>query len=148
MNKKILVITVIVIALAAGLVWQLYGHMTNNSGNPISGQKADRNLIEIFYLPHAPAEAIVNQVEPIIAKFPNYMVKKYNFEDPANKQKIAQYNLASHMPVAIFIGGQNSFTVNGKAVSLVNFPQGDAFLPFFEGGWSYDDLDKILSNQQ
>ena len=48
------------------------------------------------------------------------------------------------MPVAIFIGGKNEFEINGKKVILNNFPQGDSFIPGFEGNWNYDDLRRIL----
>lgn len=150
MNKKILAIIIIAVALIAGLsYWQLHRQTTTyNSGKPVRSQTADKNLVEIFYLPHAPAEAIVQKVELIIAKFSNYTVKKYDFEDPANKQKITKYNLVSHAPIAIFIGGKNSFTIDGKTVALINFPKGDAFIPSFEGEWSYEDLEKNLAGQQ
>lgn len=150
MNKKKLTIIIIVVAVIAGLsYWLLHKpSVANNPGNPVAGQTVDKNLVEIFYLPHAPAEAIVQKVEPIIAKYPNYTVKKYGFEDSANKQKIADYNLVSHAPIAIFIGGKNSFTIDGKTISLINFPKGDAFIPSFEGEWSYEDLGKILAGQQ
>lgn len=150
MHKKILAIIIIAVALIAGLsYWQLHRQNTTyNSGKPVRSQMADKNLVEIFYLPHAPAEAIVQKVEPIIAKFSNYMVKKYDFEDPANKQKIEEYNLVNHTPIAIFIGGKNSFTVDGKTVALINFPKGDAFIPSFEGEWDFEDLEKILASQQ
>ena len=138
------------IMLIAGLAyWQLPGQTTtNNSGHPITSQTVDKHLIEIFFLPHPPAKAIVQKVEPIIAKFPGYTVKKYDFEDPANKQKIANYNLMNHTPITIFIGGKNSFTVEGKTVTLINFPKGDAFIPSLEGQWSYEDLEKILAGRQ
>jgi hypothetical protein len=150
MNKKILIILILVVALMAGLAyWHLHRQTaTKNLEDPLISQIADKHLVEIFYLPHAPAKAIVQKVEPIIAKFPNYTVKEYNFEDPANKQKIADYNLVNHTPITIFIGGKNSFTVDGKTVTLINFPKGDAFIPSLEGQWSYEDLEKILANQK
>lgn len=149
MNKKywvIAIIGIVIMAVAGFSFWQLH-KPANNPGNPIAGQTADKNLVEIFYLPHAPAQAIVDKIDQIIAKYPNYTVKKYDFDDPANKQKIKDYNLVNHTPIAIFIGGKNSFTVNGKTISLSNFPKGDAFIPSFEGDWSYDDLSGILASQ-
>jgi hypothetical protein len=155
MNNKITIVMLVAVALIAGfLYWQSSRQpAAENSNDQVSSQTAseqtvDKNLVEIFYLPHAPAEAIVQKVEPIVAKHPDYTVKKYDFEDPTNKQKIAQYKMTSHAPIAVFIGGKNSFTIDGKTISLINFPKGDAFIPSFEGEWSYEDLEKILANQQ
>jgi len=149
MNKKILLAIIIFVLLVAGFFyWQANNSQSTNENTAIqtNDQTVEENLIEIFYLPHPPALAIVKKVEPIIAEFPNFKVIKYNFDDPASKDKIAEYNLVNHYPIAIFIGGKNSFTVDGTTVSLLNFPRGDAFIPSYKGGWTYEDLRKILNN--
>lgn len=102
--------------------------------------------MEIFYLSHRPALTVVGKVEKIAAEFKNIVTSKYDFEDPASTQLLKKYKLAGHMPVAIFINGQNSFTVDGKKISLQSFPRGDAFVPTFAGEWDYADLKKILDN--
>lgn len=159
MNKKILPAIIIFVLITVGFFyWQANSSQSTNENPTVQtndqtvakqtakNQAAEENLIEIFYLPHPPAMAIVDKVEPIIAQFPDFKVVKYNFEDPASKDKVAEYNLVNHYPVAIFIGGKNSFTVDGTTVSLLNFPQGDAFIPSFEGQWTYEDLKKILNS--
>ena len=101
-------------------------------------------LIDIFFLPHRPALAVVSEVEKVAAEFNNIVIKKYSFEDPATKKLLKEYNLTGHMPVAIFINGQNTFTVKGKKISLRNFTKGNAFVPMFAGEWDYADLRIIL----
>ncbi len=101
-------------------------------------------LIEIFFLPHRPALDVVTKVEKIAAEFDNMVIKKYNFNDPAAKTLLKKYNLTGHIPVAIFINGQNTFTVNGEKIILRNFTRGNAFVPTFAGEWDYDDLRVIL----
>jgi hypothetical protein len=49
------------------------------------------------------------------------------------------------MPVVIFINGRNEFTLGARKVVFKNFPKGNAFVPMFEGNWSYQDLDSVLS---
>jgi hypothetical protein len=100
--------------------------------------------MEIFYLPHGPAQAVVSEVEKVAAEFKNIVIKKYSFEDPATEKLQKIYNLTGHMPVAIFINAQNSFTVKGQKISLQNFPKGNAFVPMFAGEWDYADLRVIL----
>ena len=100
--------------------------------------------MEIFYLPHRPALAVVSEVEKVAAEFADIVIRKYSFDDPDAKKLLKQYSLTDHMPVAIFINGQNNFTVNGQKISLRNFPKGDAFVPMFAGAWDYADLRLIL----
>ena len=105
---------------------------------------ADDIQMEIFYLPHGPAQAVVSEVEKVAAEFKNIAINKYSFEDPVTEKLLKKYNLTDHMPVAIFINGQNSFTVNGQKISLRNFTKGNAFVPMFAGEWDYADLRVIL----
>ncbi len=100
--------------------------------------------MEIFYLPHRPAQAVASEVEKVAAEFNNVVFKKYSFEDPGTAKLLKKYNLTDHMPVAIFINGQDSFTVNEQKISLRNFPKGNAFVPMFAGEWDYADLRVIL----
>ena len=100
--------------------------------------------MEIFYLPHPPAMAVVDEVEKVAAEFDNIVISKYSFDDPSVEKLLQKYNLTGHMPVAIFINGRNSFTVNGQKIALRNFPKGNAFVPTFKGEWDYADLRVIL----
>jgi hypothetical protein len=106
--------------------------------------RAADTLVDIFFLPHRPALAVVSGVEKVAAEFKNIVIQKYSFEDPGTDKLLKKYNLIGHMPVAIFINGENSFTVNGKKISLRNFPKGDAFVPMYSGEWDYDNLRVIL----
>ena len=104
--------------------------------------------MEIFYLPHRPAMAVVSQIERVVADYPQLVVKKYSFDDPAAAELLEKYQLRSHMPVAIFIDGRNNFEIDGRRISLRNFPKGDAFVPTFAGEWDYADLRRILRTEQ
>jgi len=106
--------------------------------------RAADTLVDIFFLPHRPAQAVVSEAGKVAAEFHNIVIKKHSFEDPGTDKLLKKYNLTGHMPVAIFINGQNSFTVNGKKISLRNFPKGDAFVPMYSGEWNYADLRVIL----
>jgi len=105
-------------------------------------------LVEIFYLPHRPAEAVVGDVEGIAGRFKGVTVREYNFEDPKSRKQLENYGLREHMPVAIFINGKNEFTVGGKKITLRNFPKGNSFVPMFEGSWTYKDIEAILTSAQ
>ena len=102
--------------------------------------------VEIFYLAHRPALAVVSKIDKILAQFPKITIKIYDFEARSTRELLQQYKLKGHMPVAVFINGKNKFTVNGKTISLRNFPKGDAFVPTFAGEWDYVDLQKILTS--
>jgi hypothetical protein len=102
--------------------------------------------VEIFYLPHPPAEAVVRDAESVIKRFKGIEVKKYSFESPESRKHIAKYDIKEHTPVMIFVNGRNQFVLGKKQVVLKNFPKGNAFVPMFEGNWSYEDLRQILKS--
>jgi hypothetical protein len=106
---------------------------------------AASSLVEIFYLPHPPAEAVVKNLENVLKKYTQFEVEKYSFDDPKSRKLLTKYNLAEHVPVVIFINGQNQFAVGNKRIVLNNFPAGNSsFAPMFEGNWSYQDFEGIL----
>jgi hypothetical protein len=102
--------------------------------------------LEILYLPHRPAMVVVDKVEQIAAGYKDVVVKKYSFESPETEKILKKYKITDHMPVAIFINGRDSFTVDGRTLRLRNFPKGDAFVPMFAGEWDYGDLQAILAD--
>jgi len=142
-RDKSMIQKMVVYALLCGLILVLFNCQRNHQ---VKNQTAaaKKNLVEIFYLPHPPAQAIVQKVEAILKNHPKYTGRKYNFFDAANKQKIADYKISEHSPIIIFIAGQSVFTIGNRTVNLKNFPKGDAFVPTFEGDWNYDDLEQLL----
>jgi hypothetical protein len=147
MNKKITIIVITIIVLL-GVGYYLFIPKQPIALGIQNTQNIDRHFVEIFHLPHAPADAVVKKVEEILKKYPEYTVEKYNFDDEKNKTKVVEYGLEKHIPVAIFIGGINTFTIDGIQVSFQNFPKGDSFISGFEGPWRYDDLEKVLSDNR
>lgn len=110
----------------------------------VTAGQAATNTVEIFYLPHRPAMAVVRDVEDVLKKYSNIKVKKYSFEDPAAGELLEKYHIKNHMPVAIFINGKHEFSIGSRKIVFENFPKGNAFVPSFEGNWSYDDLVTVL----
>jgi hypothetical protein len=101
--------------------------------------------IEIFYLPHPPAMAVVGKVEQVAGEFADVTIKKYSFDDPKSRKMVEKYHLTDHIPVAVFINGKDSFTIDGRVLRMRNFPKGDSFVPMFAGEWDYADLRAILA---
>ena len=75
MKGKLLIglVLLAVLVIAGGLLFNWIGNKsdTDNSGGPVSSHAAESNLIEIFYLPHAPAEAVVKKIEELRRNFQN-----------------------------------------------------------------------------
>ncbi len=108
---------------------------------------AASDIVEIFYLSHPPAMAVVNDVEALLKKYSSVKVEKYNFEDPATRKLLEKYHIKNHMPVAVFINGKDEFVIGKRKVLFENFPKGNAFVPMFEGNWSYQDIETVLKTQ-
>jgi hypothetical protein len=105
---------------------------------------AAQNIVEIFYLPHPPAEAVVKDVDAVLKKHPEFKVIKYNFEDPKSQSQMKKYNIKDHKPIAIYINGKNDFVIGKNKVVFENFQKGNDFAPMFKGYWTYDDLENVL----
>jgi len=144
-KKKSFIIAAVVLLLvfSAAMAWHLLSSPPHAAGIA-SGKGASGKVIEIFYLPHPPAVAVVRKIEAVAAKHPDFKLVEYDFTDAANKDLLTARGLTEHMPVAVFIGGNDEFDIDGRKVVFTNFPQGDAFLPLFAGAWSYDDLEKAI----
>lgn len=106
--------------------------------------RASSVVVEIFYLPHPPAEAVVRDVEASLNGLKGIELRKYNFEAPESRKQIAKYNIREHTPVLIYINGKNEFVVGNRKIVLKNFPKGNSFVPFYEGNWSYQDVRDIM----
>ncbi len=154
-KKNLFIISILIAILIGGIVsWKLSNqnnHPINNStiqnlSTNNESQKVEKNLVEFFYLPHSTINPIKKRIESILKKFPEYKLKEYDFYNKNNKQKIKDYNLLGHIPVAIFIKGTNTFLIDGQEIILKNFPKDNVFVPTLEGSWNYDYLEKILSN--
>ena len=102
--------------------------------------------MEIFYLPHRPAVAVVEKIEQALSGMDYVHIKKYNFDDEATDKLVDKYKLYDHMPVAVFINGKDRYMVDGRETEFRNFPKGDAFVPTMEGKWSYEDLKKVAES--
>jgi hypothetical protein len=105
---------------------------------------ASTAVVEIFYLPHPPAEAVVRDVEAALHGIKGVEVRKYSFEAAESRKQMARYSIREHTPVMIFINGRNDFVIGNRKIVLKNFPKGNAFVPNFEGNWSYQDIGEIM----
>jgi hypothetical protein len=105
---------------------------------------AASKTVEIFYLPHPPAEAVVRDVEAILRKHSEFKVVKYNFEDPKSRDQMKKYNIRDHKPIAIYINGKNDFVMGQRKVIFENFQKGNNFAPMFQGNWTYQDFENVL----
>jgi len=113
-----------------------------------SNPHSNRTIVEVFYLPHAPAEEVVNRIRAMVAKRNDVELLKYSFDDPATAALAKSYKIEGHMPVAVFIDGRDTYEVNGKKIVFINFPTDSSFAPTgFTGNWSYADIQKVLNKR-
>jgi hypothetical protein len=146
--------TIVMLFIALTAAWALAscGRNTGAAAN-VSAARGEHPAgggsirVDVYFLPHPPAQAIVRNVEAVLAKFASVTLREYDFLDPRNADRIKAYGLTGHMPVAIFINDEIDFTIDGRNVAFKNFPKGDAFVPTLEGSWTYADLEKVISSE-
>ncbi len=105
-------------------------------------------VVEVFYLPHPPAEAVVANIDKIVSSQRLVEERKISFDDSSSQSLIKKYKLEGHIPVAIFINGRDRFTIDGRKIIFRNFPKDNSFAPMGLGGnWSYKDFQKALQQE-
>jgi hypothetical protein len=150
MNRRTNVIIFIsIMALAFMSCERKADAIQDNKGGSIESYTGTEKSIrvDIFYLPHPPAMAIVKKVEAILKKHPSVKLSEYDFLDPKNAERIKAHGFTEHSPVIILIDDKTSFTIDGKQIEFKNFPKGDAFVPSLEGSWTYEDIEKAIASE-
>jgi hypothetical protein len=138
MNRSWKFFFAVLVTLAFGTF--LISSCSNNSNSKV--------VVEVFYLPHPPAEAVVANIDKIVSSQKPVEERKISFDDSNSQSLIKKYKLEGHIPVAIFINGHDRFTIDGQKIVFRNFPKDNSFAPMGLGGnWSYKDFQKALQQE-
>jgi hypothetical protein len=146
-NYHIIFLCMLFFALAACSNKTSASQVDQSSNTKAASASGKQVRIDIFYLPHPPAIAILRKVEAVLHNYPTAKINEYDFLDPKNADKIKAHGLTEHSPIVILLNDKNAFSIDGRQVEFKNFPKGDAFVPSLEGSWTYDDIDKAIASE-
>ncbi len=121
------------------------------SGAPSGASASSGNgglQVEVVYLNHPPLRPIIQQIDQLLASYGAKVSEtKYDFDTPAGAAFAKQKGLVGHIPLVIFIGGSESFNLNGRNIKFESFPQGEGTGMVPDGAWSMADLKSILDSK-
>ena len=105
---------------------------------------AQKVSVEILYLNHGPLMSTLKEIDDICAQHKDkIIVSRYDFESPAGEQFKNKKGINQHVPLMIWIAGENAVTINGKEIKFSGFPTGSG-PAFFQGKWTMKDFRKAL----
>jgi len=104
--------------------------------------------IEVFHKNKEPSLRTLAKTKTVLSKHEgDYKIAYYIINDPTNAELIRKYNLPeTHFPFAVVINGRYSALIDGRTVYFLEFPLFMKGIGRHEGGWSMEDLDRVLSD--
>jgi len=101
--------------------------------------------VDIIALNHPPLRPVLTEVDQLLAPYgAKVHVTHYDFDTPQGADFAKRKGLTGHIPLAIFVNGQDTFTLAGRKLNFVSFPQGEGTGMVADGQWTMADLDAVL----
>jgi hypothetical protein len=101
--------------------------------------------VEILYLNHGPLQSTLKDIDNICAQYKDKItVSRYDSESPEGERFKSKKGITQHVPLMIWIAGENAVSINGKEIKFSGFPSGSG-PAFFQGKWTMDDLRSALN---
>ena len=100
--------------------------------------------VEVLYMNHGPLQPSLEKIKNIFSQYRGKItVSWYDFETKEGEQFMAKKGITQHIPLVIWLDGNNAIPVNGKEIKFVGFPTGSG-PAFFQGKWTMEDLRSAL----
>ncbi len=100
--------------------------------------------VEVLYMNHGPLMDTLEKMKAVFAGFGDKIsVSWYDFESKEGEDFKAEKGITRHVPLIIWIDGNEVVTLGQKQMKFVGFPTG-AGPAFFRGNWTMDDLKAAL----
>jgi hypothetical protein len=100
--------------------------------------------VEVLYMNHGPLMDTLDKIKSVFSSYGNKIsVSWYDFESKEGEDFKAKKGIKEHVPLVIWIDGNEVVDVGQKQIKFVGFPTG-AGPVFFQGKWTIDDLKTAL----
>ena len=109
-----------------------------------SAYAAKTAKVEVLYMNHGPLMDTLDKMRAVFAGYGDKIsVSWYDFESKEGEDFKAEKGITRHVPLVIWIDGDEAVKVGQKQIRFVGFPTG-AGPAFFQGKWTIDDLKTAL----
>jgi hypothetical protein len=100
--------------------------------------------VDVLYMNHGPLMDTLDKMKNVFSSYGNKIsVSWYDFESKEGEHFKAEKGINQHVPLVIWIDGNEVVTLGQKQVKFVGFPTG-AGPAFFQGKWTIADLKAAL----
>jgi hypothetical protein len=109
-----------------------------------SAYTAKPTRVDVLYMNHGPLMDTLSKIRSVFASYGNKIhVSWYDFESKEGEDFKAKKGINQHVPLIVWIDGNEVVKLGQKQVKFVGFPTG-AGPAFFQGEWTIDDLRAAL----
>jgi hypothetical protein len=96
--------------------------------------------VDVLYMNHAPMQPTIRELRAVFSKYGEQIaVSWYDTDTKEARQFAATKGLHEHVPLSIWIDGDQSFNLGRRVVRFAGFPSGSGPGPF-QGVWTMQDL--------
>jgi len=100
--------------------------------------------VDVLYMNHGPLMDTLDKMRSVFSAYGNRInVSWYDFESKEGEDFKAKMGINQHVPLIIWINGNDVVSVGQRQVKFFGFPTG-AGPAFFQGKWTIDDLRMAL----
>ncbi len=100
--------------------------------------------VEVLYMNHGPLMDTLDKMKSVFSAYSDRIsVSWYDFESKEGEDFKAKKGINQHVPLVIWIDGNEVVKLGQKQIKFVGFPTG-AGPAFFQGKWTIDDLRAAL----
>jgi hypothetical protein len=101
--------------------------------------------VEVLYMNHGPLMDTLDKMKGVFSSYGDRInVYWYDFESKEGEDFKAKKGINQHVPLIIWIDGNDVVSVGQRQVKFFGFPTG-AGPAFFQGKWTIDDLRMALA---
>jgi hypothetical protein len=115
-----------------------------SSAYAASAYAAKPTRVEVLYMNHGPLMDTLDKMKSVFSAYSDRIsVSWYDFESKEGEDFKAKKGINQHVPLVIWIDGNEVVKLGQKQIKFVGFPTG-AGPAFFQGKWTIDDLRAAL----
>jgi hypothetical protein len=114
------------------------------SAHAASAYAAKPAKVEVLYMNHGPLMDTLDRMKRVFSSYGDKIsVAWYDFESKEGEDFKARKGINQHVPLVIWIDGNEVVKLGQKQIKFVGFPTGAGPM-FFQGKWTIDDLKAAL----
>jgi hypothetical protein len=112
--------------------------------SPMAATAGEPTEVDVLYMNHGPLMSTIANLKGLFARYGEKVSAQwYDFESEEGVKFMAAKGINSHVPLMIWINGENTVQLDGAPSTFIGFPSGSG-PDFFQGAWTLESLGRAL----